>query len=182
MQITLNWDDNSEPDVASYNIYRSGSPGGPYVTPIDTSVTSDYTDTGLTLDTTYYYVVTAVDDGTNESGNSNEANATPIDTPPAVPTTLIATGTDQGELQITLNWDDNSELDVVSYNIYRSQSPGGPHPYLDSSVSSDYTDSGLTLDTTYYYVVTAVDANNESGNSIEAIATPIDKPQSVATK
>jgi len=40
-------------------------------------VTSDYLDLGLTSGTTYYYVVTALDEVPNESGYSNEASATP---------------------------------------------------------------------------------------------------------
>jgi len=180
LEVPLDWDDNSESDVASYNIYRSLTSGSGY-TYLDNSISSDYLDSGLTLDTTYYYVVTAVDTGANESENSTEASATPTDIPPAAPTGLLATGTDQGELEITLDWDDNGESDLASYNIYRSESEGGPYTYLDNSISSDYLDSGLTLDTTYYYVATAVDANNESENSAEASATATDIPPAAPT-
>jgi fibronectin type 3 domain-containing protein len=40
-------------------------------------LSSDYTDNSVTNGTTYYYVVTAVDTSSNESGHSNEASATP---------------------------------------------------------------------------------------------------------
>ena len=75
--VSLNWADNTDTDLASYNVKRSTTTGGPY-TEIATSVAdSDYTDNTVNNDTTYFYVVTAVDTTGNESGNSNEASATP---------------------------------------------------------------------------------------------------------
>jgi hypothetical protein len=79
-QITLDWADNGEPDLAGYHVYRATTAGGPY-TQITTSLLSSsaYTDGGLTNGTMYYYVVRAKDTAGNESSNSNEANAIPID-------------------------------------------------------------------------------------------------------
>lgn len=72
--VELNW--SAATGATSYNIKRSTTAGGPYTT-IATAVTgTTSTDTGLTNGTTYYYVVTAVNSG-GESGNSNEASATP---------------------------------------------------------------------------------------------------------
>jgi len=84
-QVSLNWNDNSESDLAGYHVYRSTTPGGPY-TKITTSLVtaSAYTDAGLTNGTRYYYVVIAQDVGGNESTNSNEANAIPIDIDPTL--------------------------------------------------------------------------------------------------
>ena len=83
-EVFLVWDD-SGPGLV-YNVYRSESASGPYITPIITGVAvPDHLDTGRTNDTTYFYVVTAVDAPSNESSNSNEASATPQDgTPPAI--------------------------------------------------------------------------------------------------
>ena len=80
--IDLDWNDNTEPDLDGYNVYRSTAPGGPYG-PLNGSLVggSAYTDTSVTNGTTYYYVVTAVDESGNESDDSNEASATP-DAPP----------------------------------------------------------------------------------------------------
>jgi VCBS repeat-containing protein len=69
-QIDLDWDDNTEPDLDSYNVYRGGQQ-------IATGVTaSQYSDTGLSPSTQYCYTVTAVDTSSNESGQSNQACAT----------------------------------------------------------------------------------------------------------
>ena len=80
-QVDLDWADNSEPDLAGYNIKRAVTSGGPY-TQIATGVgVSAYTDTAVSNGTLYFYIVTAVDALSNESGNSNEDSATPINRP-----------------------------------------------------------------------------------------------------
>jgi fibronectin type 3 domain-containing protein len=85
-QVALSWSGST--GATSYNVKRSTTSGGPYTTVASPTATS-YTDTGLTNGTTYYYVVTAVNSA-GESGNSNQASATPT-TPPAAPTSLVAT-------------------------------------------------------------------------------------------
>ncbi len=172
--VSLDWDDNSEDDLEGYNVYRSTASGSGYSQlngPLLS--TSDYTDNSVTNGTTYYYVVTAVDTSSNESGNSNEDSAEPIDTtPPAAPTALVATA---GDSTVSLDWDDNTEIDLDGYNVYRSTSQGGGYGQINGPLlsSSDYTDNSVVNGTTYYYVVTAVDANsNESGYSNEDSAKP----------
>ena len=80
-QVTLNWADNGEPDLAGYNVYRSVAPG---VTPASGTrlnaallASSNFVDTTVINDTAYYYVVTAEDSSGNESTASTEASATP---------------------------------------------------------------------------------------------------------
>ncbi len=96
----------------------------------------------------------------------------PDPAPPAAPSNLTAT---PGDTVVNLDWVDNSEPDLDGYNVYRSLASGGPYSPLTASPigSSDYVDTGLTNGTTYYYVVTSVDlAENESADSVEAMATP----------
>ena len=73
-QVTLNW--APVPSVTGYNVKRSLSNGGPYTNVISGIVTTNYTDTGLANGTTYYYVVSSVAAGCNESTNSAQASAT----------------------------------------------------------------------------------------------------------
>jgi hypothetical protein len=77
-KVNLNWNDNTEPDLAGYNVYRATAPGGPF-TKVNTSLvtTSAYTNTGLTSGTTYYFYVTAVDTTGNESAASAIVPGTP---------------------------------------------------------------------------------------------------------
>ena len=76
--VALDWNNNTEPDLAGYNVYRSGTPGGPF-TKVNTALVtaSAYTDTGLTNGNPYYYVVRAVDTSDNESPDSNETYSYP---------------------------------------------------------------------------------------------------------
>ncbi|GMB01472.1 LamG-like jellyroll fold domain-containing protein [Pelosinus sp. IPA-1] len=103
---------------------------------------------------------------------SNVARWTSDFTHPVVinaPTNLIATA---GDSQVTLSWD--AVADAISYNVKRSTTAGGPYTVIATNVNgTNYVDKTVTNGTTYYYVVTAVDASgNESTNSNEAFATP----------
>jgi hypothetical protein len=76
--VSLDWNDNSESDLAGYNVYRSETSGSGYgQINISLVADSEYIDNDVNNGTPYYYVVTAVDDGSNESGYSNEGSATP---------------------------------------------------------------------------------------------------------
>ncbi|MFC1988938.1 fibronectin type III domain-containing protein, partial [Chloroflexota bacterium] len=175
LEISLNWDDNTETDIDGYNVYRGPSSGN--ITELISSnvSVSTYTDTGLTNGVTYYYEVTAVDLGLNESARSNTDNATADNVAPAAPTNLVATA---GFKQVTLDWNDNGESDLDSYNVYRGPSSGNITELISSNVSvSAYTDTGLTNGVTYYYEVTAVDSgSNESARSNTDSATPFATP------
>ncbi|MFN3763167.1 MAG: Ig-like domain-containing protein, partial [Anaerolineae bacterium] len=89
-------------------------------------------------------------------------------TPPAPPSPLTAT---EGAGQVVLTWP--PVTDAVTYNIYRSLLSGGGYARIAAVSDPVYTDTAVVNGTTYYYVVTAVDAaGNESGYSDEAAAMP----------
>jgi len=52
---------------------------------------------------------------------------------------------------------------------------------VGSPTSTSFTDSGLTNGTTYFYVVSAVNASGASGNSSEVSATPQSTPPASPT-
>ncbi len=175
-QVQLAWNANTEGNLAGYDVHRSLTSGGPYAQLNAALITTEtYTDALAVNGTTYYYVVTAVDTSGGGSDVSNEASATPMDmTPPAAPTALVATASDGS---VSLNWADNTEPDLLGYDVYRSTSSGGPYTQLNGLAlsTSDYLDGSLTNGTTYYYVVTASDlSGNVSANSFEDSATPLD--------
>jgi hypothetical protein len=74
--VTLNWAP-SVSTVVGYNVYRGSVSGGPYtrLNPSTDSLTS-YTDHGVSGGQTYYYVVTAIDASSIESGFSNQVSVT----------------------------------------------------------------------------------------------------------
>ncbi len=172
-RVDLDWADNNEADLASYNVYRSMLWGGPYGL-VDSTSGSDYSDYTVTNGDIYFYVVTAVDTSNNESANSNETSAIPRDTvPPQAPTNLIATS-DEGS--VILTWYENTEADLSCYNVYRSTNPGGPYNQIAGGlIPNSYIDDGVINGTTYYYIVKAVDTSmNTSPPSNESSATPFD--------
>ncbi|MFQ5508020.1 MAG: Calx-beta domain-containing protein [Leptospirillia bacterium] len=177
--LVISWVPSDAPDVIEQYLYRSETAGGPYVR-IQTfpgNTDTFYTDLGLVNGMTYYYVVSAFD-GTFEGAVSNELSGVPIDNlAPQAPTGLTVTDTllDDGS-QLDLAWTNSTSTDVLSHRIYRSLD-GISFSTLVTTLSggeTTFTDTGLTVGTTYYYVVTAFDGTNESGWSNIASAAPAD--------
>ena len=69
-----------------------------------------------------------------------------------------------------LSW--SASTGATSYNVKRSTTSGGPYTTIASPTTTSYTDTGLTNGTTYYYVVSAVNAAGESANSAQVSAAP----------
>ena len=74
--VSVSWNASPSPGVASYNVYRSTTSGGPY-TRVGWRVSSgSFTDTGVQAGATYFYVVTAVTTSNVESVVSSEIKVT----------------------------------------------------------------------------------------------------------
>jgi hypothetical protein len=74
--VALTWNASTSSNVVGYNVYRGTVSGGPY-SRINSSLdaSTSYTDNTVAAGTTYYYVVTAVDSSSDESGYSNQTTA-----------------------------------------------------------------------------------------------------------
>jgi hypothetical protein len=76
--VQLQWNWPPETDAAGFIVYRSTTPGGPYLrlnsTPL---VPPQFVDTTAAPGTPSYYVVTTLDTSGNESAQSNEVSTTP---------------------------------------------------------------------------------------------------------
>ncbi len=81
LAISLQWTDNRDADLASYTVFRSTKPGGPYDTIARGVTGSNFTDRFTNREakgqTKYYYVVCAVDRSLNQSTFSAEASVIP---------------------------------------------------------------------------------------------------------
>jgi hypothetical protein len=85
---------------------------------------------------------------------------------------LTGIGVAQGSHSADLTWQE-TDSNVVGYNIYRSTVHGGPYQQINSALdaSTNYTDSSVAAGTIYYYVTTAVNgAGEQSPFSNEAKA------------
>lgn len=140
--VGLSWSAVAAPDLYGYVVYRSTTAGSGYVEVGRTdAATTQFTDTGLTTGTTYYYVVRALDVANNLSGVSNEASAVPsalqvdvtlVVTPPATTpagATLYIAGNqpeicnwcnqhtvkltkgDDGKWRITITWAEGTSVE-----------------------------------------------------------------------
>ncbi len=119
--------------------------------------------------TTYYYVVSAVN-AYGEGTNSTEVSATPL-APPAAPTGLAATA---GDSKVALSW--SASATATNYYVKRSLTSGSGYTTVATNASLTFTNTGLNNGTTYYYVVSAVNASGEGANSTEVNATPLAPP------
>jgi fibronectin type 3 domain-containing protein len=164
-QISLAW--SASNGASSYNVKRSTTSGGPYTT-VGSPINTSFTNTGLVDGTKYFYVVSAVNSA-GESANSAEVNATPAApvAPPAAPSGLTAS---PGNAQVILSW--TASAGATSYHVKRGTASGGPYTQVAAPTVTTFTDTGLADGTTFYYVVSAVNAAGESANSTQASATP----------
>jgi hypothetical protein len=86
---------------------------------------------------------------------------------------LSGTGTASSQKAVKLNWEE-SPASVAGYVVYRAAEASGPYTQVSSGpvASTEYIDTGLAAGHTYYYVVTAMDANQgQSEYSVPISAT-----------
>jgi Glycoside hydrolase family 44/Fibronectin type III domain len=169
-QVNLTWTASS--GATAYYVKRSTNSGGPYAQ-IATPSATNYIDNSVTNGIKYYYVVSAYN-SYGVSPNSAEVNATPAVPPPAAPLGLTATAVNS---QVALVWPISSG--ATSYNVKRSTTNGSGYAQIVNSTGTNFTDSGLTNGTTYYFVVSAVSSAGEGPNSNQASATPVSGPADV---
>ncbi|MCA8939009.1 MAG: fibronectin type III domain-containing protein, partial [Planctomycetes bacterium] len=153
--------------ATSYKIYSSTSSGVNKTNgAVNTTSTSPLTLTGLNNGTTYYFVVTALDAG-SESSESSQVSATPVITAPQ--NIAVSAGDKSASVSFA------SVSGATSYKVYYSTSAsvsktnGTPV----TGASSPIAISGLNNGTSYYFVVTALDAGSESNESSYVSTSPV---------
>jgi hypothetical protein len=148
-QVTLDWDDVP---TATYTVYRSLTAVGGYSAVSGVLTDSNYTDTTVSNDTTYYYYVTATVTDGSESSPSNTVSANPF--APITGNTLYAhyDATSTGSVLLA-NSTDVTAWNDISANAFNATADGtgSPIQYPSASTSS-YGVTGLDV---------PADANNK---------------------
>jgi PKD repeat protein len=114
--------------------------------------------------------VTVLDDPGYRVGTVRDGTITifaTLPSAPAAPSGVRATATGNG---ITVSW--NATSGATAYSLYRATAAAGEDatPYLRGVTATSIFDTAVTTGATYYYVVTALNAVDESARSSEASA------------
>ena len=176
-RVTLNW--SPVTGATSYNIYYATHPG---VTPKNTQYTAANQNppfvlrflpgdiTPLANGTTYYLVVTAVT-AQGESVASKEMPATPSATSPPPAPVQVRAAAQSG--QVALSWEAASG--ATSYQVYYRTTPGvtkANGTAVPTTADTSQIVAPLVTGMTYHFIVTASNANGESGASFELSCVP----------
>lgn len=171
VQVSVSWD-ASTPTPTTYGIARSTTSGTGYVSigsvPGSTLTYAD-ADTSLVKNTTYYYQVTASGSCTAPSAEVSATTACSTPSAPGRPTVANANGA------LTLTW--AAVSGATAYTVYRSTNASGPFTTAVSSnqTAATYTDAaaGLTNGSTYYYEVSASNANGQCISGLSAAGSAL---------
>ena len=150
-QINLLW--SAAANATAYIISRDSAP-------IATNSGTSYSDTGLSLNSTYCYTVIATNSVGNSAPTASQCVTIQV---PATPTNLIATATATN--QIALSW--SSAANAGDYIVSRAGSP------IASTAATNYSDTGLTANTTYCYTIVATNVAGNSAASASQCATTL---------
>jgi len=202
-KIGLTWEASTDKYVEGYEIFRSESEMGPFisVTTINNRDKTEYVDTGkgsawgkagnLGDKTLYFYKINAINVVDVRSPDSPIISATTRGKPPVV-TGLEAEG--RLPRKVNVKWQPSSGVFVDGYAVYRSADPSGPfeeiaqvsgkekQEYMDKGNKSSWGEVGDLQDFSYYYYlvrsVNIVDV--QSDDSMMVSATTKALPEAVS--
>jgi hypothetical protein len=159
--LTLSWTTpvaNGGSSITYYNIYKSTDNS---IFTIDSSSnTTSKAITGLLVNTTYYFKVSAVN-SQGEGSQSSELQETTLNIIPDIPTSLFAS--DISSTSLTLSWTEpeaNGGSAITYYNIYKLTNDN-TYTVDSSSNTTSKAITGLSVFTTYYFKVSAVNNQGE---------------------
>ena len=170
-QIVLSWSRNNDADFSAYKLYRSYVPGvdgsteRELIGDFSSQSTTEYTDTGLEPETTYYYAVYVVD-RVGLTTISNEVSATTSENEPPAAVELF-TPWSPGSLSLELSWTVSDAEDFAYYElIVWEEDPPAPPATSDKRIiarietrsETFYTHESLDESIIYWYEVAVVDS------------------------
>ena len=166
--VSLNWP--AQDGATAYTLSRSTTSGTGYQQVYSGTGTS-YTDTGLSLGTNYYYILSYSAAGGVDSVNSAELNVK-TETVVVGPPTVTASP-DLQPYEVDLSWSAVQYAD--SYNVYRSDTADGTYALVGNTTAASYKDTDVNQGSTYYYEVSSVnDAGEGQLSPAVAAQTAVD--------
>ncbi|MDE2141049.1 MAG: hypothetical protein KGJ84_01385 [Elusimicrobia bacterium] len=178
--VSLAWRASSTGEVTVFfNLYRAtyafAATGGLAPILLHSSATTYLDDPPA--DGVYFYAVAALDSAFNESGLSVERSAPSLHAGPAAPEGLSAAFSTTVK-DISLSWSPSTGA-AVGYNVYRATYPiasvASRTPLQAGTTATTLVDSpSLSLDASYYYLVTALDSVGNEGAPSALAGTPFD--------
>jgi fibronectin type 3 domain-containing protein len=171
-QITINWTSaNDNVGISSYSLFRCTGSSCTPTTAVATGISpssTNWTNTGLTQNTVYGYLVRAYDAAGNPPATTYTIYPTTLSSdtqPPVMSSSLSASAVSPS--QINLTWSPATDnVGVTSYRVYRCSGVGcTPNSSVASGITgTSYSNTGLTANTSYSYYVTAFDAAGNQSN------------------
>ena len=117
----------------------------------------------MQVNTTYVYVVRAINSDNVASADSSELTVTVLPPLPPAPTGFKAT-VEEGP-QVALNWNAVSDRYLTGYRVSR----GGTELALLDTGTRKYTDTGVSVGTTYEYTVAGVNSAGDGPSATVSI-------------
>jgi len=180
-ELTLSWaapSNNGGLSITNYKIYRGTTSGGEtLLTTVGNVLT--YTDTsGMTLGTTYYYKVSAVN-SKGEGTLSNEQSQIVV-TAPSAPQSPSVTDPSSDASYAHVSWStpsSNGGKSLTGYGVYKStSSSSGPWSYVASSSTTYWDDYSVLPGHTYWYQITAFNPWESPRSSTASVTMKCIKP------
>ena len=188
--LTLTWEDPQDANITGYRVMRGPDAGSLSTIEADTgSASTEYTDATVAAETTYFYAVLALSaDGYGAQSSAISATTPavppPADPPPAEPTGLTAARV--GHDSLTLTWEDSQDARITWYRVMRGPDAGSLSTIETDtgSASTEYTDTTVAAETTYFYAVLALSADGygaqSSAISVTTPAAPATPPPAIS--
>jgi titin len=160
--VSLSWNSpyNGGSPITEYKVYRDG-------VEIATTSSTTYTDSGIT-ENNYNYSVSAI----NSIGEGSQSSLVLAKPNTASPDAPIGVKAKRGNGRVTLSWKDpqNNGSKIMGYKIFRDGIE------IATSITPNYTDTGLTNGISYNYTIKAINSVGNSNNSTSVSSIPSTTP------
>ncbi len=175
--VNLSWNQNTDPDIARYNLYRSQSDTslGTVIHSITVFSETAFTDNTVSEGRTYYYTLGATD----TEGFNTKSNQVRVDIPFIHPSASVLKVDSVGKI-VSLSWTQNTDKDFARYELYRSQSANllGTVVHSDTvATNTVYRDNKVLEGQSYYYRIAVLDNDgfNTRSDSV-LVEVPLNPP------